>query len=241
MELDRAFRSSVRFGPSGLVRRVWSIGFGLLGKEYLKILYVKHTPVCRVYGNLWKEAEIFGMCLFGDGATVKRMPLTNVLGSGHHSPTHMRCNVPHLIHAPEGPSRTQESPSGHIRQVSHERCSVPPQHIIRAPEVPWRTQESPSGHMGQVSHDEKCSVPHLIHAPEGPSCTQESPSGHMGQVSHERCSVPTSFMHMKVHHGHRRVIWDKFLMKGAVYHPTSFMHLKVLRAHRSHHQVRKHD
>ena len=36
---------------------------------------------------LRKEADIFGLCFYGDGATVKRMPLLNILCSGTHQPT----------------------------------------------------------------------------------------------------------------------------------------------------------
>ena len=34
-----------------------------------------------------QDIDIFGLCFYGDGATVKRMPLHNILASGAHHTT----------------------------------------------------------------------------------------------------------------------------------------------------------
>jgi hypothetical protein len=37
------------------------------------------------YDILTKDADVYGLCLYGDGATVKKMPLINILGSGAYN------------------------------------------------------------------------------------------------------------------------------------------------------------
>jgi hypothetical protein len=36
---------------------------------------------------LIKDGDIFGLSMFGDGATVKKMPLMNILASGVYKPS----------------------------------------------------------------------------------------------------------------------------------------------------------
>jgi hypothetical protein len=40
----------------------------------------------RMYDQLTLQADTNGLCLLGDGATVKRMPVVNVLSAGVHNP-----------------------------------------------------------------------------------------------------------------------------------------------------------
>jgi hypothetical protein len=39
-----------------------------------------------MYDRLALQADTYGLCLLGDGATVKGMPLVNVLAAGVHEP-----------------------------------------------------------------------------------------------------------------------------------------------------------
>jgi hypothetical protein len=39
-----------------------------------------------IYYQLALQADNFGVCLIGNGATVERMPLVNVLATGVHEP-----------------------------------------------------------------------------------------------------------------------------------------------------------
>ena len=85
-----------------------------------------YDPDDVVYESLLKEAEIFGLCLYGDGATVKRMPLINVLGSGRHGPSEVpeihnctkqleeRCYV-HCQHLPSYYGKARPGSCGHCR------------------------------------------------------------------------------------------------------------------------------
>jgi hypothetical protein len=41
----------------------------------------------RYMNSLSKEANMYGLSLFGDGATVHRMPLMNILATGVHEPS----------------------------------------------------------------------------------------------------------------------------------------------------------
>ena len=50
-----------------------------VGGKFLQLQYDKR---CKYNDQqLLKEAETYGMCFFGDGATIKKMPLLNILGS----------------------------------------------------------------------------------------------------------------------------------------------------------------
>jgi hypothetical protein len=71
------------------------IGGPLLGLSYSKRLESN-------YKELSTNAEYFGLCLYGDGATVKRMPLVNILASGAHLTTAVLDIVDCTGHLEEG-------------------------------------------------------------------------------------------------------------------------------------------
>ena len=56
-----------------------------VGGKYLDLNYKKLLE--RQYTSLLKDAEHYGLTLYGDGATVKKMPLINILASGAHLTT----------------------------------------------------------------------------------------------------------------------------------------------------------
>lgn len=45
-----------------------------------------NTQLAKNYNILRHHADIFGLAMFGDGATVKRMPVTNLLAAGAYCP-----------------------------------------------------------------------------------------------------------------------------------------------------------
>jgi len=51
-----------------------------VGGTLLKVNYEQHKE--QLKERLAKQADVFGLCVFSDGATVKRMPLINILCSG---------------------------------------------------------------------------------------------------------------------------------------------------------------
>lgn len=55
-----------------------------LSGRLLEMSYKKTLDECMA--KLMKDADIYGISLFGDGATVRKMPLFNVLGSGINEP-----------------------------------------------------------------------------------------------------------------------------------------------------------
>jgi hypothetical protein len=56
-----------------------------VGGALLELNY--KTYLDRQYQQLMTDANYYGLCLYGDGATVHKMPLTNILGSGAHLTT----------------------------------------------------------------------------------------------------------------------------------------------------------
>jgi len=56
-----------------------------IANELLDINYQQYTN--KQKKQLLNKAEIYGLTFFGDGATVKKMPLLNILASGVHSPS----------------------------------------------------------------------------------------------------------------------------------------------------------
>ena len=73
------------------------------------------------YQRLGFEAEIFGIALFGDGATIKRMPLINILASGGNCPSGLLEIVDCSKHMADGGKKTAEYVSGlmkpHVEKV----------------------------------------------------------------------------------------------------------------------------
>ncbi len=56
-----------------------------VGGSLLQLNY--NTRLEKSYASLQTNAEVYGLCLYGDGATVKKMPLINILASGAHLTT----------------------------------------------------------------------------------------------------------------------------------------------------------
>lgn len=59
-------------------------GRNKVGGELLDLNYQLHKD--RILEDLQKEADVYGLSFFGDGATVKKSPLMNVLASSVHLP-----------------------------------------------------------------------------------------------------------------------------------------------------------
>jgi hypothetical protein len=55
-----------------------------VGGELLTVNYDVYMK--RIQESLLNEADVYGLSYFGDGATVKKMPLINILASGVHDP-----------------------------------------------------------------------------------------------------------------------------------------------------------
>ena len=55
-----------------------------IANELLDLNYIKRMEKYKASLNL--DGDIFGLSMFGDGATVKKMPLMNILASGAHEP-----------------------------------------------------------------------------------------------------------------------------------------------------------
>jgi len=77
-----------------------------IGDTLLTETYEVHIKIQD--NNLCKDADVFGLCLFGDGATVKRMPLINILASGAHLPAAVLEIVNCQHHLAEGGKKSAE-------------------------------------------------------------------------------------------------------------------------------------
>ena len=78
-KLQRVLDIARRLPPSYKPPGRWKMGGPLLNKLY-DVNWTKETNL------LLKDSHIFGISLFGDGATIKTSPLINALGAGVHNP-----------------------------------------------------------------------------------------------------------------------------------------------------------
>ena len=81
-----------------------------LTNEYLPA----HSQARRqdTYSKLAAEAEVFGLAMFGDGATIRKMPLINILASGAHCSSGLLEIVDCTKHHAAGGSKTAEYIAG---------------------------------------------------------------------------------------------------------------------------------
>ena len=56
----------------------------LIPKELLDVIHKQKTK--RNLAMIKKEAEIFGLLFLGDGDTISRLPLLNIMASGENTP-----------------------------------------------------------------------------------------------------------------------------------------------------------
>ena len=74
--------------------------------ELLKLNY--KTNIDKHKKVLLKDANVYGLYFYGDGTTVKRMPLINILASGAHLPTVVLEIVDCSGHMLDGQKRMQK-------------------------------------------------------------------------------------------------------------------------------------